>query len=60
MGRAALRGDASSPARISLLISKPTTKKNSTIRPSFIQWRRDFCRIHPPTSTVISVCQRLS
>jgi hypothetical protein len=35
-GKAALRGEESSPTNTSRLISKPTTKKNSAIKPSLI------------------------
>src|SRR5690349_6590982 len=40
IGSVAFFTDESSPARISRLISSPTTKKNNAITPSLIQWRK--------------------
>src|SRR5258708_19050257 len=37
IGNAAFRKEASSPTNVSRLISSPTSRKNSTIRPSLIQ-----------------------
>ena len=39
-GTPALRRPRSSPVVSSRLISRPTTKKNSAMSPSLIQWRR--------------------
>ena len=53
MGRAACRGDASSPTNISRLISSPTRKKKTAIKPSLIQWCR--LRVSPyPGNPMVS------
>jgi len=54
-GRAAARRSDSSPTRISRLISSPTTKKNKAMRPSLIQWWRDFSNTHSPNPTTTGV-----
>ena len=48
----------SSPMANSLRTSRPMTKKNTTIRPSLIQWCRSIVR--PPSPNLIdsSVCHR--
>ena len=58
MGRVARRSVASSPTRISRLISRPTTRKNTAIRPSLTQWRSDSDRCRPPRSMASSVPHR--
>ena len=38
IGRAAWRGEASSPTRASRFTSRPTSRKKTAIRPSLIHW----------------------
>ena len=57
-GRAALRGSRSSPSTSSRLISRPTTKKNRVISPSFTQSRRSRSSSWPANDTASSVCHR--
>ena len=58
IGSAACRTEASSPTRISRLISSPTTKKNTAIRPSLIQWCSDSVSAKPGTPMVSFVSHR--
>ncbi len=51
-GSANLRGSASSPTSASRLISKPTTKKKTAIKPSLIQRLIGFDNDAPPIPTV--------
>ena len=48
-GRAARCGSRSSPSTSSRFTSSPTTKKNSAIRPSLIQWCSEWLTRSPPT-----------
>ncbi len=43
----AARTEASCPLVTSCLISRPSTKKNRVISPSFTQWRRSSSRLWP-------------
>lgn len=56
-GTAAVRGSDNSPSTSSRLISRPTTKKNTVIRPSLTTWCIDMSRPQP-TLTDSSVCHR--
>ena len=55
-GSVARRTEASSPTSNSRLISRPTTKKNTTIRPSFTQWDNGFASPNPPMPMTMGVC----
>ena len=55
-GSAAPRTEDSSPTSTSRLISRPTTKKNTAISPSLIQWVRSLETESSPTPTVSLVC----
>ena len=57
---AACRGTRISPTSTSRLISRPTTKKKSAIRPSFTQWRSDAVTPNASLPTVsVGVPERL-
>ena len=56
IGSAAWRGDASSPASASRLISSPTRRKKTAIRPSLIHWCRVSDSACPPTA--MAICRR--
>jgi hypothetical protein len=58
-GNAALRKVESSPTRNSRLISRPTTKKKSDMRPSLIQWWRFSVTTNGPNPTVSGVSSKL-
>jgi len=47
-----------SPTKNSRLISKPTNKKKTAIKPSFTQCKRFLDIAAPPTWNDISVCQK--
>ena len=51
IGSVARRTDASSPTRTSRLISRPTTRKKTAMRPSLIQWSRVSETERSPRST---------
>jgi hypothetical protein len=53
---AAFLGSASSPTVTSRLISRPTRKKKTAIRPSLIHSRSGLEMPKPPTSTVTGIC----
>lgn len=53
----ALRGEDSSPTSSSRLISRPTSRKNSTINPSLIQWSSDLESAAPSGPMVHFVSQ---
>jgi hypothetical protein len=57
-GSAALRGSRSSPSTSSRLISRPATKKNRVISPSFTQSRRSRSSSRPANETARWVCHR--
>jgi hypothetical protein len=59
MGRLACFTEDSSPTSSSLFISRPTTKKKTAMRPSFIQWCMSFIRTDPPRVTPKVVFQKL-
>jgi len=54
-GVASLRGSLSSPRKISYLISNPTTRKKTAIRPSLIQSEMDSVRTSGPSWSVCSL-----
>ena len=53
-------GVASSPSKISRRISRPTTKKNTVIKPSLIQKCNECSTCHGPMRPPIGVCHRPS
>ena len=57
-GNAALLNEDSSPTTSSRLISRPTTKKNTAISPSLIQWWRDNRKDASPHDTPTGVWRR--
>ncbi len=55
MGTTALRMSRRWPETSSLLISMPTTKKNTAMRPSLTQWPRLWWSSKPPRLSVTSM-----
>jgi hypothetical protein len=58
IGKAARRTDASSPINSSRLISSPTSRKNTTISPSFTQCPSDIAWAWPAKLTESVACQK--
>ena len=58
-GKAARRHSESSPWCSSPLISRPTTKKKTTMRPSLTNQSSDRSKENVPTRTPSVVCHRL-